>query len=168
MFLSMGVLKNFTLFTGKDLCRSLLFLQRALLKTDSNTGVFLWIFRNFLEQLFWIKHLWWLLLTALSLLKPRKNSRIGRWLVLQGITLSRLRFTKRMVPENPALRSWTLLWDGLLVHCVFCVLIYTIFAVEQKRTYYSNEQSLKAVYMRNSVFKSIWILFLFKCFRLYL
>ena len=31
-------------------------------KRDSDTGVFLWILRSFLEQLFFVKHLRWLLL----------------------------------------------------------------------------------------------------------
>ena len=31
-------------------------------KRDSDTGVFLWILRNFLEQLFFVEHLRWLLL----------------------------------------------------------------------------------------------------------
>ena len=45
--------KNFAIFTGKHLCWSLFlinlqaFRSTALLKRDSNTGVFLWILRNF-------------------------------------------------------------------------------------------------------------------------
>ena len=52
MFFKIGVLKNFVIFTGKDLCWSLFFInlqnkvliQNKLLiklKRDSNTGVFL-------------------------------------------------------------------------------------------------------------------------------
>ena len=51
--LKTAILKNFAIFTGKHLCRSL-FLTKvqawksaALLKRDSNTGVFLWILRIF-------------------------------------------------------------------------------------------------------------------------
>ena len=53
IFIKISVLKNFAIFTGKHLCRSL-FLRKlqvlkpaSLLKGDSNTGVFLWILRNF-------------------------------------------------------------------------------------------------------------------------
>ena len=48
-----GVLKNFVIFTGKHLCWSLFLIKlqalrpAALLTRDSNTGVFLWILRNF-------------------------------------------------------------------------------------------------------------------------
>ena len=53
IFIKISVLKNFAIFTGKHLCRSL-FLRKlqvlkptSLLKGDSNTGVFLWILRKF-------------------------------------------------------------------------------------------------------------------------
>ena len=53
IFIKISVLKNFAIFTGKHLCWSL-FLRKlqvlkpgSLLKGDSNTGVFLWILRNF-------------------------------------------------------------------------------------------------------------------------
>ena len=53
IFIKISVLKNFAIFTGKHLCWSL-FLRKlqvlkpaSLLKRDSNTGVFLWILRNF-------------------------------------------------------------------------------------------------------------------------
>ena len=39
-----SVLKNFAIFTGKHQCWSIFLI---LLKRDSNTGVFLWILRNF-------------------------------------------------------------------------------------------------------------------------
>ena len=48
-----GVLKNFTKFTRKHLCPSLFFSKGAglrpatLLKRGSDTGVCLWILRNF-------------------------------------------------------------------------------------------------------------------------
>ena len=53
MFLRIGVLKNFAIFTGKHLCWNLLLIKSqgwrpaTLLKRDSNTGVFLWILWNF-------------------------------------------------------------------------------------------------------------------------
>ena len=53
------VLKNFAIFAGKHLCRSVFliklqaFKSTTLLKRDSNTGVFLWILRNFQEHLFY-------------------------------------------------------------------------------------------------------------------
>ena len=53
------VLKNFANFTGKHLFWILFLIKlqafkpAALLKRDSNTGVFLWNLRNFSEQLFY-------------------------------------------------------------------------------------------------------------------
>ena len=53
-----GVLKNFANFTGKHLCWSLFLIKfqafnpGTLLKRDSNTGVFLWSFRNFKDTYF--------------------------------------------------------------------------------------------------------------------
>ena len=53
IFIKISVLKYFAIFTGKHLCwspfsRKLQVLNPAnLLKGDSNTGVFLWILRNF-------------------------------------------------------------------------------------------------------------------------
>ena len=43
------VLRNFTKFTGKQLCQSIFFnkVAGAAWKRDSGTGVFLWILRNF-------------------------------------------------------------------------------------------------------------------------
>ena len=58
VFLKIGVLTNFVIFTGKNLYWSLFLIKlhtwptENLLKRDSNTGVFLWILRNFLEQPF--------------------------------------------------------------------------------------------------------------------
>ena len=49
MFFKICVLKNFAIFTGKHLCSS--FFSIKLLAF--NTGVFLWILRNFQEQLFY-------------------------------------------------------------------------------------------------------------------
>ena len=50
--IKIGVLKNFTKFTGKHLCQSLFFnkvagLYATLLKRDSGTGVFPWILWKF-------------------------------------------------------------------------------------------------------------------------
>ena len=68
MFFKIGVLKNFAIFTGEYLFWSLFLIKlqlairpATLLKTDSNTDVFLWILRNFTTP-FFIKHFWWLLL----------------------------------------------------------------------------------------------------------
>ena len=58
MFFKIGVFRNFPIFTRKHLCLSffLIKLQTSqpptLPKTDFNTGVFLWILRNFYEKLF--------------------------------------------------------------------------------------------------------------------
>ena len=51
MFCKKGVLKNFGKFTGKHLCQSLFYLSctpqpATILKTDSGTAVFLWIYWN--------------------------------------------------------------------------------------------------------------------------
>ena len=52
-----AALRNFKIFAGK-LCRSVSLLKLqgfrlSSLKSDSDTDVFLWILRNFLENLFW-------------------------------------------------------------------------------------------------------------------
>ena len=72
MFFKIGALKNFAHFTRKQLCWSILFIKllawrpATLLKRDSNTGVFLWIFgfhinfAKFLITFFLIQHLRWL------------------------------------------------------------------------------------------------------------
>ena len=49
-----GVLRNFTKFLGRHLCQSLFFNKVAgLRKKKTDKGVFLWILRNFQEQLFY-------------------------------------------------------------------------------------------------------------------
>ena len=59
MFFKVDVLKNFVIFAGKHLCWSYFLIKLQawtspiVLKRDSNTGVFLWILRNFSEYLFW-------------------------------------------------------------------------------------------------------------------
>ena len=56
VFCKKSVLKNFTNFTGKQLCWSLFFIKlqssrpATLLKRDSNTGVFLRNLRRFLRK----------------------------------------------------------------------------------------------------------------------
>ena len=48
MFFEIDVLKNFAIFTGKQLCWNLFLINKVPgLKRDSNTGIFLWILRNF-------------------------------------------------------------------------------------------------------------------------
>ena len=59
IFCKKGALKNFAKFTRKHLCRNLFFNKDAglrpafLFKRDSDTGVFLWILRNFQEHIFY-------------------------------------------------------------------------------------------------------------------
>ena len=59
MFFKIGVLKNFTICTGKHLFWSLILIKlqtwrpAALLKRDSNTGAFLRYLRNFWDYLFY-------------------------------------------------------------------------------------------------------------------
>ena len=58
MFLKIGVLKNFAIFTGKYLCWSLFLINiqtwrpATLLKRDANIAVFLWNLRSFYEHSF--------------------------------------------------------------------------------------------------------------------
>ena len=60
VFFKIDFLEDFAIFTGKYLCWSVFFFIKlhawksaTLFKRDSSTGVFLWIFRSFQEQLFW-------------------------------------------------------------------------------------------------------------------
>ena len=53
----------------------------TLLKKDSNTGVFLWIFRNFWRTAFSIEHLWWLLL----LIPPREIKSLSKSFFLSNL-----------------------------------------------------------------------------------
>ena len=67
MFFEIGVLKNFTNFTGKELCG------------DSNTGSFLWNLWKFLEHLlisFFTEHIRWLLLILFWNYKPFWNTAV--------------------------------------------------------------------------------------------
>ena len=58
VFCEKSVLRNFAKFTGKHLCQGLFLIKlqtwglQLYLIRDSGTGVFLWILRNFSEQLF--------------------------------------------------------------------------------------------------------------------
>ena len=59
MFFKIDVLKNFVISTGKHLCWSLFLIKlqafspASSLKRDYNAGFFLWILRNFWEQIFY-------------------------------------------------------------------------------------------------------------------
>ena len=50
MFFKISILKNFRIFTGKQLCWNL--WPAILFKRGSNIGAFLWILRNFLRAAF--------------------------------------------------------------------------------------------------------------------
>ena len=69
-FFKIGSLKNFAIFIGKHLCRSLVLIKlqairaATLLKRDSNTCVF-WGFCKIFKNSFFIDHFRWLLLTVL-------------------------------------------------------------------------------------------------------
>ena len=69
VFCKISVLKNFTKFTGKHLCQSLLFNKVAglrpatLLKKKLCNRCFPANFVKFLRTHFYIERLWWLLLT---------------------------------------------------------------------------------------------------------
>ena len=68
MFCKKGVLGNSTKFTGKHLCQSLFFNKVAGLRPATLLKKRLWQrcfpvnFLKFLRTLFFIEHLWWLLL----------------------------------------------------------------------------------------------------------
>ena len=68
VFCKKGVLENFTKFTGKHLCQSLFFNKvvglspATLLKKELWHGCFPVNFAKFSRTLFFIEHLWWLLL----------------------------------------------------------------------------------------------------------
>ena len=68
IFFIIGVLKKFSIFTGKHLCWSLFSIRLQacrpanLLERGSNTGFFLWISRKFLRTALFIEYLRWLLL----------------------------------------------------------------------------------------------------------
>ena len=67
IFFKIGVIKNFSNFTGKYLCWSIFLIKlqtwrpAALLRRGSNTGVSLEIGEIF-KNTFFTEHLWWLLL----------------------------------------------------------------------------------------------------------
>ena len=71
------VLKNFSKFTGKHLCRSLFFNKVAGLRSSTLLKKRLWHrcfpvdFEKFLRTPFFIEHLWWLLLSRPFRLLPR-------------------------------------------------------------------------------------------------
>ena len=69
MFFRIGVLKNFAMFTGKNLCWSLFLIKlqawkpAILFKRDSKIGIFLWnLEKFFLRTPFFTEHIRWLLL----------------------------------------------------------------------------------------------------------
>ena len=70
------VLKNFSKFTGKHLCRSLFFNKVAGLRSATLLKKRLWHrcfpvdFEKFLRTPFFIEHLWWLLLSRPFRLLP--------------------------------------------------------------------------------------------------
>ena len=55
-FFKIGALRNVAIFAGKHLCWSVFFKRlqfwRFWLRSDSNTGVFLWNLRNFSKRIF--------------------------------------------------------------------------------------------------------------------
>ena len=84
VFCEKGVLRNFAKFTGKHLCHSLFFNKVTGLRPATLSKKRLWHrcfpvnFAKFLWTLFFIKHLWWLLLnlSKLSIIRGIKVSSI--------------------------------------------------------------------------------------------
>ena len=72
MFFKIDVLRNFAIFTGKQLCWSLFLIKLqvwrpiSLLKRGFNTRVILWILQNFLRTAFLMEHFRWLLLKRME------------------------------------------------------------------------------------------------------
>ena len=75
-----GVLKNFTKFTGKHLCRSVFFNKETLLKKRLWHRYFPVDFVKFLRTPFFIEHLWWLVLDI-----PEITGIVIAFFVRQGI-----------------------------------------------------------------------------------
>ena len=84
MFRKKGVLRNFAKFTGKHLCLR----PASLLKKRLWHRCFLLNFVKFLRTLFFIEHLWWLLLIFLekSNFKSLKNKKIIKEQRLSTVT----------------------------------------------------------------------------------
>ena len=69
MFCKKGVLKNFAIFTGKQLCQRLFFNKVAgatcnFIKKETLAQVFSCEFCEIFKNTFFIEHPWWLLLTV--------------------------------------------------------------------------------------------------------
>ena len=66
MIFKIGFLKNFAIFTRKNLswCLFLIKFNKLFKKRDSNTGVYKWILQNSLRTAFFIDYLRWLLLVT--------------------------------------------------------------------------------------------------------
>ena len=92
-YFKIGVPRNFPIFTGKYLWWSLFltklqFLRPAtIFKRDFNAGVFLWILRNFYEQLFY----WTPPVASIDLLFLIKNN-VGWFLLKSFEDLVRVRY----------------------------------------------------------------------------
>ena len=99
MFFKIGVLKNVAIFEGKHLCWNFLLIRPQawrpanLLKRDSNTGVFLWILRSSLEQLFYRTPL--LVASLIVISKPHKTCyswNLGFIMALKNLTITTNKF----------------------------------------------------------------------------
>ena len=105
------VFKNFAIFTGKRLCWSLLLINlqawrpETLFKNDSNTGVNLWILRNFWDTYFedYLRRL--LLKVKLNLSKVSKSFRVSKSAAFSITAQTKLLLCK--FPEK--LHLWLLL-----------------------------------------------------------
>ena len=79
VFCKKSFLRNFAKFTGKQRCQSLFFNKVAGLRTATLFKKRLWHrcfpvnFSKFLRTLFFIEHLWWLLLKVLRILVNLKK-----------------------------------------------------------------------------------------------
>ena len=83
-FCKKGVLRNFTKFIGKHLCQSLFFNKVADLRPTTLLKKGLWHryfpvnFAKFLRTLFFIEHLWWLLLCIVFFFLPLNELRVDQ------------------------------------------------------------------------------------------
>ena len=95
-----GVLRNFTKFTGKQLCQSLFFNKVAGLRAATLLKKRLWHkcfsvnFVKFLRKSFYIEHLWWLLLGFTSnnfeLHEPKTGGKRKVWYNFPDLTRLKL------------------------------------------------------------------------------
>ena len=126
MFYKIGVLKNFTKFTGKHLWQSLLFnkstgsilqLYEKVMSQKNVTGVFVWIFKN----TFFTEHHWWLLFKLFDIVL------LYLFIVFNSCNINVLPYRNQSTDFISKSIDWflydqTLIWNALTGNCllVYC------------------------------------------------